>query len=88
MDKSKSTIRSILTHHRQNPTEIIDLLLFYLLRVKFMRAKCPAHTTFLGFGHPNNSWWCVQVMKLLIMQSSAAPATSNTEINNVKFIDH
>jgi len=27
----------------------------------------------LWFDHPNNIWWCVKVMKLLMMQSSPAP---------------
>jgi hypothetical protein len=26
-----------------------------------------------GFDHPNNTWWAVQTIKLLIMQSSALP---------------
>jgi hypothetical protein len=31
---------------------------------------CPSHPP--SFGGPNNIWWNIQVMKLLIMQSSSA----------------
>jgi hypothetical protein len=34
---------------------------------------CPSHP--LCFDHPSNIWWRIQVIKLLIMQSS--PATSS-----------
>jgi hypothetical protein len=33
----------------------------------------PSHTPW--FDHPNNIWWSIQVMKILIMQSS--PASCN-----------
>jgi len=31
----------------------------------------PSHSPWLD--HANNTWWCVQVMKLIIIQSSSAP---------------
>jgi hypothetical protein len=34
----------------------------------------PSHPPW--FDHPNNIWWSVQVIKLLIMQSSPSPASS------------
>jgi hypothetical protein len=38
---------------------------FHLSHAYYM--SCPSH---LWFCHPNNIWWSVQVMKLLIIQSS------------------
>jgi hypothetical protein len=42
--------------------------IFYHSHVCYM--LCPSHP--LWFDHPNNIWWSVQVMKLLIMQCSPA----------------
>jgi hypothetical protein len=45
--------------------------MLYSFLISPMRAKChPSHSPWLEY--PNNIWWIVQVMKLLIMQSSPA----------------
>jgi hypothetical protein len=54
-------------------------LLFRLSNQNILCISCISHVCHMRrpsnsswFDHPNNIWWNVQVMKLLIMQSSAA----------------
>jgi hypothetical protein len=44
------------------------LCIYHLFHAYYM--PCTPHTSWLY--HPNNVWWCTQVMKLLIMQSFPA----------------
>jgi hypothetical protein len=56
------------------PTKILDTFLMY--------ATCPAHPV-LDFYHPNNIWWSLQVMKVLILHSTHPPTTSSLSNVNI-----
>jgi hypothetical protein len=46
------------------------ILYAFLIPLSALYMPCPSHPPWLN--HPNNIWWSVQVMKLLITQSSPA----------------
>jgi len=47
--------------------------ILYTFLISPIRAVCPTHLILLDLPTFNNIWWIVQVMELLVMQSSPVP---------------